>query len=173
MKSSKTNGAKSSANNPASNHGSAKPKPRGGRVKVADERVFARSRITNGKQLLPFVDGRSYWARIVRDTYNALVAHCGGEDIMSETERMNAWHCSVLHTELYFQASKFGLTRDEGGEPTIDSVDAFARIGGNQRRGLEALGWKRTQKDVTPDPLDYAKAFDRREAEEGEMEEVN
>ena len=141
---------KNTKKKPASSHASTRPKPPcGGRVKVADERVFARSRITNGKQLLPFVDGRSYWARIVRDTYNALVAHCGGEDNMSETKRMNAWHCSVLQGELYFQASKFGVTRDAGGEPTIESVDAFARIGGNQRRGLEALGWKRAQKDIT------------------------
>ena len=36
---------------------------------------------------------------------------------------------------------------------------------GQQRRCLEALGWDRTARDITPDPLVYARRYDR-DAEE-------
>ena len=120
-------------------------------MKVADERVFARSRITNGKDLLPFVDGRAHFSRIMRGALERLLEHCGGEDVMSETRRMMARRCACLETELIFMESKFARLREEGGEPAIADVDAYARIAGNQRRIVaEALNWDRTARDVGP-----------------------
>jgi hypothetical protein len=45
-----------------------------------------RTRITNGKTLLPTASGSSIWARLVRDTMANLMAHCGGADMASETQ---------------------------------------------------------------------------------------
>lgn len=139
--------------------------PRGGPRKVSDQRVFARSRLTNGKDLLPFVDQRSHFARIMRDSLNRLLEHCGGEAGISETRRMMARRCACLETELIFMESKFSRCRAEGGEPSVADVDAYARIAGNQRRIADALGWQRVARDVTPDPLTYAKQIDAEDAE--------
>jgi hypothetical protein len=133
----------------------AKARPRGGRVIVADQGVFARSRLTSGKDLLPYVDGRSHWARIMRDTLNAIVAHCGGVDVISETLRMMARRAACLETELIYLESKFARIRAEGGEPVLAEVEVYGRLAGNQRRIAEALGWERTARDVTPTLTQY------------------
>ena len=134
----------------AASRGSTRRAPRDNEGKVSDERVFLRSRITSGKRLLPFVDWRSHFARIMRDTLNVIIAHCGGEEAISETRRMMARRCACLETELIFMESKFARIREEGGEPAIADVDAYSRIAGNQRRIAETLGWERTPRDVTP-----------------------
>ena len=150
---------------PNGSRGKAKPKPRGGRVKVADQGVFARSRLTNGKDLLPFVDGRAHFARIMRDSLTRLIAHCGGADVISETRRMMARRCSLLEVELIFLEAKFANIRADGGEPALAEVEVYGRLAGNQRRIAETLGWERTSKDITPHPLDYARQLDAEEAE--------
>jgi hypothetical protein len=137
-------------------------------VIVADSRVFARSRLTNGKDMLPFVDGRSYFARVMRDTLERMVSHCGGDEVISETRRQMARRCACLETELIFLESKFARCRAEGGEPSLADVEVYGRLAGNQRRIAEALGWERTAKDITPDPLTYARDCARRKAEDAE-----
>lgn len=46
------------------------------------------------------VDGRSIWARLFRDSYLALLAHCGGADAVSDTKRMAARRVACLEAEL-------------------------------------------------------------------------
>jgi hypothetical protein len=130
--------------------GQAKAKKRGGRVIVEDSSVFARSRLTNGKDLLPFVDGRSTWARVMRHTLDRIVAHCGGHDEISATKHMMARRAACLETELIYLEGKFASIRAEGGEPALADVEVYGRLAGNQRRIAEALGWERTARDVTP-----------------------
>ena len=115
-----------------------------------DASPFARSRITSGTQLLPTIDGRSHWARIMRDTLNAIVAHCGGHDAISETRRMMARRAACLETELIYLESQFASIRAAGGEPDLTKVEIYGRLAGNQRRIAEALGWERTARDITP-----------------------
>ena len=50
----------------------------------ADRKVYARSRLTNGKDLLPNIDGRSLIARRYRDICSAIAADQGGIDQLSE-----------------------------------------------------------------------------------------
>src|SRR6516164_5948926 len=46
------------------------------------------NRVFSGSTLLPTTDGRSFWARLMKETYRGLVVgHCGGEDVISETKR--------------------------------------------------------------------------------------
>ena len=64
-----------------------------GRVMSADSPTFAtrppatRSRVTNGRQLLPMVDGRSIWARRMRDLMELHLDDLGGAENTSEAER--------------------------------------------------------------------------------------
>jgi hypothetical protein len=57
---------------------------------LADRKACGRRRLTNGTSFLPTADGRSVWARIARDTYAALIVHCGGNDLISEPQRLIA-----------------------------------------------------------------------------------
>jgi hypothetical protein len=50
----------------------------------ADRKIYARSRLTNGKDLLPNIDGRSLIARRYRDICSAIAADQGGLDQLSE-----------------------------------------------------------------------------------------
>jgi hypothetical protein len=66
-------------------------------------KAYARSRLTNGKDLLPNVDGRSLIARRYRDICTAIASDQGGLDQLSEARvqlirRFAA--CSVLAEEM-------------------------------------------------------------------------
>jgi hypothetical protein len=109
-----------------------------------------RTRITNGNQLLPHIDGRSIWARLLRDTYQGLLAHCGGADMVSETQRLVARRIGVLEAELIHMEDSFAHIRAAGGAPDPASVDLYGRLADRQRRLADPLRWQRTPRDVTP-----------------------
>ena len=126
-----------------------------------DPKTKARARITNGSDLLPTVDGRSIWARLMRDTLNAMLNHMGGEDNASEPQRMLARRVAAFEAELIHLEDSFARTRTEGGTPDVADLDLYSRMSSAQRRHLEAIGLDRVPRDVTPRPLDFAKAFDQ------------
>lgn len=111
----------------------------------------ARSRIANGSDLLPQTDGRSAWARMFRDVVEAMAAHVGGVDRMSEPERLTARRVAALEAELVAMESKFATARADGGEPAASDLDLYSRVSNTQRRHLEALGMARRPRDVVPD----------------------
>src|SRR6516225_5918888 len=117
-----------------------------------------RSRITNGSALLPTVDGRSPWARLMRDTYRAVIQHCGGDGAISELERMAARGIGALEAELVHMESRFGAIRAEGGEPDAVSLDLYSRLSNTHRRHCETIGWQRRPRDVTPSLGQYLSA---------------
>ena len=85
----------------------------------------------------------------MRDTFGALVAHCGGVDNVSETKRLAARRVAVIEAELAFLEDKFAQVRAAGGEPDAAAIDLYARVSNQQRRLSEALGWERTPRDVS------------------------
>ena len=64
-----------------------------------------RSRITNRNKLLPSISGTSVWARLMRDTMDAMIVHLGGEDQVSETQRTACRRIAVLETELVLRTA--------------------------------------------------------------------
>ena len=111
-----------------------------------------RSRVSRGLDLLPDIDGRSHWARLMRDTLDALIAHCGGQDTISEPKRMMARRAACLETELIFLETKFATIRAEGGEPTLaDGRDLRppCRQSAPHRRGV-GLGTQPERRDPRP-----------------------
>jgi hypothetical protein len=122
-------------------------------TRLALKKSYARSRIGNGSALLPSVDGRSVWARILRDTLGALASHCGGADLMSETTRLLARRVATLEAELIFLEDRFASVRTKGGEPQASDLDLYGRLADRQRRLAEPLGWERRAKNVTPPTL--------------------
>jgi len=117
----------------------------------------ARCRVTNGSSLLPTVDGRSVWARLMRDQLAALVAHCGGVDYISEPLRATCRRAAALESELIHIEDKLARTRADGDEPDAATLDLYGRLADRQRRLHEVIGWQRTPRDITPSVDAYAR----------------
>lgn len=66
--------------------------------------------------MLPGTDGRSAWARLMRDVVGALEHHCGGD--LTEVERMTARRAAALEVELCHMESQFAEARAAGRSPT-------------------------------------------------------
>ena len=109
-----------------------------------------RARITNGSELLPSVDGRSIWAQVFRDTLDAMVNHCGGQDVISEPKRMISRRSSVLEVELLHMEDQMAQVRASGGIPEPALLDLYSRLSNTQRRHLEAIGIDKAVIDITP-----------------------
>lgn len=119
-----------------------------------------RSRLTNGRDLLPGVDGRSTWARLLRDVISAMYAHLGGEDLASEPQRMLVRRVACFEAELCHLEFAFAQARAEGRAPEAAELDLYSRMTSAQRRLLEACGLERRPREITLDPLEYAKRFE-------------
>jgi hypothetical protein len=106
-----------------------------------------RSRITNGRELLPGVDGRSLWARRFRDLLNLHLSDLGGFDEASEAEKSILRRAAALTVELELLESRFAA-KETGAD--AEQLDLYSRMSNTLRRHLEALGLRRRPKDVTP-----------------------
>jgi hypothetical protein len=91
----------------------------------------------------------------MRDTYRAVIQHCGGDGAISELERMAARRIGALEAELVHMESRFGAIRAEGGEPDAISLDLYQRMANSQRRCCESIGWQRRQRNITPSLREY------------------
>jgi hypothetical protein len=118
---------------------------------LADPKAVARSRITNGKELLPGVDGRSMWVRRLRDLIALHLADLGGEGAVSEAEKSIVRRAATLTVELERMEAQFATA----GEAEPEALDLYQRTAGNLRRLLEAVGLQRRQRDVTPSLDNY------------------
>ena len=103
----------------------------------------ARSRVTNHRDLLPDVDGRSLIARRYRDIMAAVIVDQGGLDLLSEARlqlvrRFAA--CAVL-CELQEAAMANGESIDIAEYSTLTST--LVRV-------AQRIGINRTARDITP-----------------------
>ena len=132
-----------------------------GRVMSADSPTSAtrppatRSRVTNGSQLLPTVDGRSIWARRMRDLMGLHLDDLGGAENTSEAERSIVRRVAVIETELEYQEAQFAELRQAGKDPSEKMLDLYSRLAGNLRRLLESIGLKRRARDITPNVAEW------------------
>jgi hypothetical protein len=115
--------------------------------------VRQRSALTNGRRLLAGVDGRSPWVRRCKDIIRAHLVDLGGEDNASAAERSIIRRVAVLTTELERLEVRFALAN----EASAEDLDLYQRTANSLRRLLEAVGLQRRSRDVTPDPLAYAR----------------
>jgi hypothetical protein len=92
------------------------------------------------------VDGRSTWARRLRDLIDLHVGDLGGSDAISAAQKSIVRRACTLTVELERLEARFALA----GEADADDLDLYQRTAGNLRRLLESLGLERKQRDVTP-----------------------
>jgi hypothetical protein len=102
-----------------------------------------RSRITNGRSLLPDVDGRSLLARRFRDIQNAIVADQGGPQHLSEAR---------LQLIRRFAASAVLAEQLESKLANGEEIDVsqHALLCSSLVRIANKIGINRIAKDVTP-----------------------
>lgn len=116
------------------------------RAAMAERPDYLRSRVTNGRDLLPNVDGRSLWIRRLRDVMVAHIADLGGDDAISEAERSIVRRVATMTVAIEQIEARFA----QEGEASERALDLHQRTAGNLRRLLESLGMKRRARDITP-----------------------
>jgi hypothetical protein len=130
------------------------------RTRLAPSLAALRAAKTNGTRLLEGCDHRTARMRRFRDLIGMHVSDLGGEDACSSAELSIVRRAALLTLELEVLESKF--EQDDGASPK--QLDSYQRAANSLRRLLESLGIKRRAKDITPHPLDYARAFDQQKA---------
>ena len=112
-------------------------------------RVDARSRVTDGRQLLNVDPDNPYVVRYKR-TLARHVADLGGARQLSASEMAILRHASVLQIELDALAIHFARGNSD---PAL--LDLYGRIANSLLRQLQALGLGRRAKDVSPSLSTY------------------
>lgn len=111
------------------------------------------SRMTSGKTVLPDGDGRTVWARRLRDLIALMTVDAGGDDLLTEGQRALIRRAAVLTVECERMEVKFA-----NDEATPKMLEEYGRATNTLRRTLETIGLKRVARDITPpSPLQYAR----------------
>jgi hypothetical protein len=124
-----------------------------------DTRTGKRIRVRAG-QLLPGIDGRSWWTRRARELIASYISDLGGAANVSAAERGIIRRIAVLQIELERLEFRFAMLPDDVAADPND-IDLYQRTAGGFRRLLETVGIKRQPRDITPDPLDYARSLEK------------
>ena len=99
-----------------------------------------RSRITKGSKLLPSVTKTSVWGRIMGDTLDEVLAHCGGADCISGSSvcRPGALPRLRLSSSILKRRSlPSGLT---GKIPRQPNLDLYGRLANRAAPAVRSLG---------------------------------
>jgi hypothetical protein len=125
----------------------------------------ARSRVTNGRELLPNIDGRSLWLRRYRDLLALHLSDLGGSEAVSSAELAILRRAACLMVEL--ERIEVLLASDDPRISREHTLDVYQRGSNTLRRLLESVGLQRRQRDVTPTLDQYLdEHYPKREAAE-------
>lgn len=114
---------------------------------IADQSRLNRSRVTNGTELLPGLEGRSLLARRFRDLIAQHTMDLGGESNVSQAQLSLIRRAAALTVELERWETRFA--DDDGAKPL--ALDQYQRCLNSLRRVLESLGLERKSRDITPE----------------------
>ena len=115
---------------------------------------MARSRVTNGKDILSNVDGRSLIARRYRDIVEAITSDQGGVGRITETRAQLIRRFASLSVQAEAMDAQLA-----NGKPI--NISEYSQISSTLVRIAQRLGINRVARDITPSPLDFARRFDQ------------
>jgi hypothetical protein len=118
---------------------------------IALAKPTARSRITNGRDLLPGIDGRSLIARRYRDLVAALCADQGGLEVMAEARVQLIRRFAALAVQA--EAMEARLARGEA----LD-LSEYTNLASTMVRVASRIGIERVPRDASPDLRSYLNA---------------
>jgi hypothetical protein len=127
-----------------------------------------RTRVSNGSELLPGVDGRLLWARRAKELLSDfLLGQFGGASNVSEAEHALLRRAVTLIVELERREVGFA----QAGAVDDEALAIYQTAVNTLRRTLEALGLQRRPRDVSEDDETLA-IYNRvlREGDEAEAE---
>jgi hypothetical protein len=128
---------------------------------------MARSRVTNGRDLLPDADHRQKWVRRFRDCLFLHISQLGGPDNVTHAEAAIARRAACLIVEL----EQLEQTFAHAGSATSAQLLEYGRASNTLRRLLESVGLgRRGARDITPSLDQY---LDRRKLPNEPMEAGN
>lgn len=113
--------------------------------------AVAKSKITNGVEILPGIDGRSGIARRYRDLLEIFSQDAGGMDRLSEAEIQLLRRASALSTVCELQEAELCNGQDVDLQDYRGSVNTLRRV-------LETVGIRRQARDITPSISEYVEA---------------
>jgi hypothetical protein len=120
--------------------------PRSGRRPPAQ-----RSRVGNGKCLLPATDGRRLTARRFQDLYEDIANDLGGLDQLSQAQKQMIRRAATLSAESERQEAEWA-----NGRPF--DLTVYSTTSNCLRRLFETLGVQRQARDITPSFEGYVRA---------------
>lgn len=106
-----------------------------------------RTRVTNGRNLLPGLDGRTYWARRVREVMALHISDLGDADACSEAEKSGVRRISVLAIEMEKLERRFATAAPD--HISHPNLDMYQRGANTLRRLLDMTGLQRRSRDIT------------------------
>jgi hypothetical protein len=110
------------------------------------KKAHARNRVSNGNSLLGrAVDGRTLWARRLRDLIEEHLSDLGGDTNVSASERSLVRRASTMEVEL--ERMEVAFARAGAADPT--TLDLYQKISNSLRRLLQTLGLQRRPRDIT------------------------
>jgi hypothetical protein len=112
------------------------------------------SRIANGKRMLPIEDGRSVWARLQKSTYRALLAHLGGDDRVTDVQRIVCRRCATIEAELVHLEDRLAKLRRSRKEPPHSLLQSYASLTAQQLRLTKQIGIDRQSMPLNDEPKD-------------------
>ncbi|TIL70370.1 MAG: hypothetical protein E5Y59_02980 [Mesorhizobium sp.] len=118
------------------------------RKPVVGTKSKQRSRIGNGTDLLPDMDGRSAIARRIRELLSELIKDMGGDP--SSPKLVIAKRAAVLAA--WCECAEAKLAKDD----TALDIGTYTTAINTLRRLLTDIGLERKAKDITPSLRDYA-----------------
>jgi hypothetical protein len=118
---------------------------------LAERKPTARSRVTNGRDLLPGIDGRSPVARRYRDICASLASDMGGAAMMSEARSQLCRRFAAL--SVIAETMEAQLARVE----PID-LGEYALVSSTLVRIASRLGIERRSRKLVPTIAEYIEA---------------
>lgn len=115
---------------------------------LASRKAAARSRVTNGRELLPGIDGRSATARRYRDILAALATDQGGTDHLSEARAQLCRRFAAA--AVLAEGMEARLAAGE-----IIDLAQHALLSSTLVRLAQRIGVDRRARDITPSLRDY------------------
>jgi hypothetical protein len=111
-----------------------------------------RSAVSNGTRLFVQRPGDTAWARRFRDVLLEIISDLGGLDVLSEGQKQLARRAATLCIT---------CERMEGRAAAGEEIDlvAYGMLTDRLGRTFARLGLKRHARDVTPDPLAFARTY--------------
>jgi hypothetical protein len=112
----------------------------------------SRSSVTNGKRLFVEHRGDTAWARRFRDVLVEIISDLGGLDVLSEGQKQLARRAATLCIT---------CERLEGKAAAGEDIDLaqYGMLTDRLGRTFARLGLKRRPRDVTSDPLVFARTY--------------